>query len=307
MQLLLFLGMAFGLFVIASLIGVYVLSGMTGIGVEQLSDSKNWDLANPKFKTYMRGMLLVQFFFLFVIPALIFSRVSDPKPMKYLGLKAPSSAMYWFWGILVILVAYPFVEYLGLVNQKMAGGEGWMKEMEEEATRQLKFMLQERTPLELVKNLFFIALFAGVGEELFFRGILQRMFIRATRSPWAGIIITGIIFSGIHFQFYGFFPRMFLGVLLGAIYWFSGSLWVAILAHFLYDAVIIIIIYFSPQILDNPSATLIEGREIALFFGAMVSLAFTFIILYRMQKKSVTRFDEIYNDDFPKKDDGLSF
>ncbi|RYZ53916.1 MAG: CPBP family intramembrane metalloprotease [Sphingobacteriales bacterium] len=310
MQMLLFFGMAFGLFVIATLIGISILSAITGIGLSQLQDSSQWDLTNPKMITFMRGMILLQFLFLFTIPSLLFSFFSDPKPLQYLGLKAPSSGIYWVWGILIILVAYPFVEYVGFVNQKIPVGaetERWMKGMEEEAARQIKFMLQERTPVELVKNLFFIALFAGVGEELFFRGILQRMFIRLTKNPWMGIILTAAIFSGIHFQFYGFFPRLFLGVLLGAIYWYSGSLWVAILAHFLYDAAVIVLVYFNPHMLENAEATLIKGQEFALLIGAMISLAVTFVILAQMQKKSVTTYEAIYNDDFPKEKDDFSF
>jgi membrane protease YdiL (CAAX protease family) len=307
-QMLVFLGIAFGLFIIAFTIGGFVLSKMTGIGIEQLQNSKNWDLANPNYRTYMRGMILLQFFFLFCIPALVFARISDPKPMRYLGLKAPSATIYWIWGILVLVVAFPFVEYIGIVNHKLAGGdEGWMKEMEEAALRQIKFMMQEKTPLELVKNLVFIALFAGVGEELFFRGILQRLFIRATRSPWAGIIITAVVFSGIHFQFYGFFPRFFLGILLGAIYWYSGSLWVAILAHFLYDAAVIVLVYFNPEMLQNTEATLIKGQELQLLIGAIVSLILTAAILWYMQKKSATSYEAIYNDDFPKQKDNFSF
>ena len=306
MQLLLFLGMAFGLFMIATIIGVSVLSKMTGINILELQDSKSWDLANPRMVTFMRGMILLQFLFLFSIPALLFSYFSDPYPMNYLGLKAPGNSMYWIWGILLIIVAYPFVEYIGYINQKIPIGgntERWMKGLEEEAARQIQFMLKERTPVELVKNLVFIALFAGIGEELFFRGILQRMFIRATKSPWAGIVITAIIFSGIHFQFYGFFPRMFLGVLLGAIYWYSGSLWVAMLAHFLYDAAVIVLIYFNPQMLENAEASLIKGQQMQLLIGAVISLALTFVILRRMQKQSVNSYEAVYNNDLPKKDD----
>ena len=310
MQMLLFFGIAFGLFIIATFFGIYILSSMTGISLAQLQDSSKWDLTNPKMITFMRGMILLQFLFLFTLPSLVFSVLSDPKPMQYLGLKAPNSAIYWVWGILIILVAYPFVEYVGFVNQKIPVGaetERWMKGMEEEAARQIKFMLQERTPAELLKNLVFIALFAGVGEELFFRGILQRMFIRLTRNPWMGIILTAAIFSGIHFQFYGFLPRLFLGVLLGAIYWYSGSLWIAMLAHFFYDAAVIVLVYFNPHMLENADATLIKGQEFALLIGAMISLAVTFVILHQMQKKSITSYEAIYDDDFPKQKDDFTF
>jgi membrane protease YdiL (CAAX protease family) len=230
--------------------------------------------------------------------------------MQYLGLKKPGNAIYWVLGILIIVVAYPFVEYIAYLNQKIpvsSATERWMKGMEEDAARQIKAMLQNHTPAELFKNLVFIALFAGIGEELFFRGILQRMFIRLTKNPWVGIIVTAIIFSGIHFQFYGFFPRLLLGILLGAIYWYSGSLWVAILAHFLYDAAIIILVYYNPEMLHNAEATLIKGQDTQLLIGALISLGVTLLILRQMQKKSMTNYDEIYNDDFPKKEDNFSF
>jgi membrane protease YdiL (CAAX protease family) len=309
MQLLLFIGMALGLFVIAGYIGAMVLANMTGLDLLKLQDSKNWDLSNPGYTTYMRGMILLQFLFLWVIPCLLFSYFSDTKPKQYLGLQSPGKHVYWLAGILVMLVAFPFVEYIGYINQKIlvsSAGESWVKTFEETAARQLKVMFHERTPAELIKNLVFIALFAGIGEELFFRGILQRLLIRSSRNPWVGIIVTAVVFSAFHLQFYGFLPRLFLGVLLGAIYWYSGSLWVAILVHFLYDAVGVVLIHLNPQMMENISETVIKG-EIPLLLSAMVSLALTFVILHQMQKQSVTSFDEIYGDDLPKQKDDFSF
>ena len=309
-QLLLFLGIAAASFLLASLAGVFILSKITGIELLKLQDSKSWDMANPAFITFIRGMILIQFLFLFTLPSFLFSLLSDRKPLQYLGLKAPSNGIYWLLGVLLILVAYPFVEYLGYINQKIPVGdqtERWMKGMEEEAARQIKFMLQKRNPVELLKNLLFISVFAGIGEELFFRGILQRLLIRVTKNPWMGIILTAAIFSGIHFQFYGFLPRLLLGVLLGAIYWYSGSLWVAILAHFLYDAAIILLVYFNPQMLETPDATLLQGQQWQLLVSAMISGAITAFVLSQMQKKSIASWEAVYNDDFPKKDKDFDF
>jgi membrane protease YdiL (CAAX protease family) len=305
MQLLLFLGVAFGLFVISTFIGLPVLSKMTGISVFELQDSAQWDLSNPAMMTFIRGMILLQFLFLFTVPALLFSYFSDPYPMQYLGLRQPSKAVYWILGIAVILIAYPFVEYVGYWNQKVpiSGRTGqWMKGLEEEATKQIAAMLKVHTPAELLKNIIFIALFAGIGEELFFRGILQRLFIRLTKNPWMGIVLTAAIFSGIHFQFYGFFPRLLLGILLGAVYWYSGSLWVAILCHFLYDAAVIVLIYFNPQLLQSPEAGLIQQAGGPSIFVALASLAFTVMLLLQMHKQSIASWDDVYGDDFPPKD-----
>jgi uncharacterized protein len=82
MQMLLFFGMAFGLFVIASFIGATVLSKTTGIGLAELQNSAEWDLTNPAYRTYMRTMILLQFVFLFTIPSLLFAYFSDPKPTQ---------------------------------------------------------------------------------------------------------------------------------------------------------------------------------------------------------------------------------
>lgn len=297
-QLLLFTGMAFGLFTVLSLIGITVLSSITGINVFQMQDVSKWDPKNPNMIFFIRGMLLIQFLGLFLIPSLLFGYFSDPKPTTLLGLKAPNNSIYWILGIIALVVAIPFVEATGVLNQKLiTGGEAqkWMKSMEEEAAKQIQFMLARHTPTELILNLIFISVFAGVGEELFFRGVLQRLFIQLTKSPWAGILITAMIFSAFHMQFFGFLPRFFLGVLLGAVYWYSGSLWTAILAHFLYDGMIIVIMYFNPQMAQDPNATLTQASQLSLM--ALISLVLTGMVLWQMKKKSTTRYEEVYHQD----------
>ena len=299
-QLLLFIGMAFGIFFALSLIGMLLLSGMTGIGMSDLQDADNWDFSNPKMIYFMRGMLLLQFLGLFVIPSLLFAYFADPKPMQFIGLRKPSAPLYWALGFMVLLISLPLVEYLGQLNQKISldhETNKWMKGLEEDAAKQIQFMLKEHTVSELLLNLVFIAVFAGVGEELFFRGILQRLMIRAFKSPWAGIIITPAIFSGFHFQFFGFFPRLALGILLGAVYWYSGSLWTAILAHFLYDALIIVLVYFNPEMIREPNKPMMDPAN--LIVAAVISLAATLFIVWQMKKHSRTSYQEIYNDDKP--------
>ena len=299
MQLLLFFGMAMGVFLVFSLIGVTLLSSMTGIHVLDVKDLMKEPI-HPRALSFIRGMLLIQFLGLFVIPSLLFAYFSDPKPGQYLGFRAPGHVSYWVLGIVALLVSLPFVELAGILNQKMVigtEGQAWMKQMEEEAARQIQFMVREHTPEQLILNLIFIALFAGVGEELFFRGILQRLFIRITKSPWAGILLTALIFSAFHMQFYGFIPRFLLGALLGAIYWYSGSIWPAILAHFLYDALIIVVLYLNPEMVKDPSATLTNVSGISM--AALVSLALTVGAVWLMKRNSRNSYVKVYHEDEP--------
>ena len=57
--------------------------------------------------------------------------------------------------------------------------------------------------------------------------------------------LSAFIFSFIHFQFYGFLPRMFLGLLLGYLFYYSGSLWTSILMHFVNNGAAVVISYLQ--------------------------------------------------------------
>jgi uncharacterized protein len=306
MQLLLFIGMAFGIFSIFGVLGATLLPSITGIDLATFQDSTKWDASNPSMIIFIRGMLLLQFLGLFLIPGLLFGYYSDPKPMHYLGFRKPQTSLYIILGIGAMLLAIPFVEFAGILNKKMIPGEDatqWVKSLEENANRQIKFMLGKGTITEYLSNLLFIAVFAGVGEELFFRGILQRLFIKLTKNPWIGIILTAILFSGFHLQFYGFIPRLFLGIVLGAIYWFSGSLWPAIIAHFVYDAFLISLIYMQPNLIQDEAATMVAPSMMGIM--AVISLALVLFLVWRMVKMSRSTYEEEYKNDNPP--DGLSF
>jgi membrane protease YdiL (CAAX protease family) len=195
-------------------------------------------------------------------------------------------------------VALPFVDFTGIINNSLiseSSGIGkWMKAAEEDAARQIKFMLTQKGLTNLFLNLLFVAVFAGVGEELFFRGVLQRLFIKLFRNPWMGIIVTAIIFSAIHLQFYGFIPRFVLGVLLGLIYWYSGSLWPAIVAHFAYDAMAVIIIHFNPSMADQENVTASFGNQAILAAGSFVLVL---LLVIWMKRKSINSYEKVYARD----------
>lgn len=305
-QLLLFLGMAMGIFMIFSLIGMSILSAITGISIFDVGNMSKWTSTNPNMLTYVRGMLLIQFLGLFVIPSLLFAYFSDPKPLQYVGLKQPIKPIYWLLGIASLIIAIPLVEYTGLLNRDInfGGAQKWMQSMEDEAMQQIKFMLGKRTPGELITNLIFISVFAGIGEELFFRGVLQRLFIKAFKNPWLGILLTAFLFSALHVQFFGLIPRFLLGILLGAVYWYSGSLLTAIVAHFLYDSFFITWAYFQPNIIEDTTSSLVNGS--AQIILALVSAALVAFLVWLMKKNSTITYSAVYkSDEIPKHQDLL--
>lgn len=297
LQLLIFAGIAVGCFMIFGFIGTLVLAKVTGLDLMELSDPDKWDYSNPALLSFIRGMLVIQFIGLFIIPVFVFARLSDSKPREWLGLK-PAKPLYFILGTIVLIVALPFVDWSGTINHQLIPETTsigkWMKASEESAAKQIEFLLKRHNIQDLLFNLLFVAVFAGVGEELFFRGVLQRLFIKIFKNPWAGILVTAFIFSAFHFQFYGFIPRFILGILLGLIYWYSGSLWPAIIAHFAYDAFAVIMIYFNPALAEQDSVTISLGNQTVL---AAISAALVIAIIVAMKRKSTNSYAAAYARD----------
>jgi membrane protease YdiL (CAAX protease family) len=120
----------------------------------------------------------------------------------------------------------------------------FLVEMEEGTSEMVRNLLLAEQPHELWFNLLTIAVIPAIGEELIFRGILQKKLDEQLKNPHLAIWLAALIFSAIHMQFQGFLSRMLLGGILGYMYHWTGNLWVPIFAHLVNNAVQIIGQYF---------------------------------------------------------------
>ncbi len=305
-QFLILISIALASFFIIGLLGTVLLSKISGMSLETMSDSAKWDYNSSTLITVIRGMQIIQFVSLFLIPSFLCAWFFSTNSKKYLGFKKPSNMGYFLVAAGVLLLSLPLVSFLGELNRNVqfpASIANWMKEQEAEAAKTIKALLSKHTIKDLILNIICIAGLAAVGEELLFRGVAQRLLIKLCKSPWAGIIISAFLFSAMHVQFYGFLPRFVLGILLGAIYWYSGSLWTAILAHFVYDAALIILVYFNPQSLNDENS--LNLSNIAL--GAAISAALVVFLVLWMKKKSTVTYEQVYADDKQVKDHPFDF
>jgi hypothetical protein len=125
----------------------------------------------------------------------------------------------------------------------LSGLEDAIKNMEENAGQLTEAFLSTTSVQGFMVNMVMIAVLPAIGEELFFRGLIQKQFIEWTRKPWVGILLASAFFSFLHMQFYGFVPRFYLGLVFGVMYYWSGSIWVPMLAHFLNNGTAVVI-YF---------------------------------------------------------------
>lgn len=176
----------------------------------------------------------------FVVPGLIFAYYWDfEKPLEPLGIEQAKNAKAYLLTALLMVISIPLVYGIYALNQKMALPAGWesleesWKTQEERAAATIGLLLDTPGTLALFFNLLILVLLPAFGEELIFRGLLQRIFLQASRNHHLAIWTTAILFSAIHMQWYGFLPRMMLGAGFGYLVVWSGSLFPAIFGHLL--------------------------------------------------------------------------
>jgi len=284
-QLALFLGLFGFAFILTQIISVVIFQA-NGI---KILDIEHIDWKDAHVITVFKVVQALSSILMFMLPAFLYALFTFTGRYGYfLGFRNAEKSNMYMLAIVGILLAMPFVFWLGKLNEGIPLPDGLTK-LEEQTAQQMTAFLKVKTSADIVLNVFIIALLPALAEELCFRGALQRILINLSRSPWVGIVVTAILFSSLHLQFSGFLPRMFLGIVLGAFYWYSGSIWTSILAHFVNNAVQVIAASYAPQYIDkNPESPML---------AAIVSGIVIWAILWFFQKQSTITYSKVYETD----------
>lgn len=286
-QLALFLCLFGGAFMVYGMLASMLMK-MMGLSVLNLSpDQIDW--SNPKIVNTLKALQALATLVIFLLPAYAFTRLVFLRSFaRNLGFRAADRPNMYVLSVIVMMLSLPLVFWLGELNQSVPLPE-WMSSLENDVSKQLEAFLKYRGPAGVFLNLVIIALLPAIGEELCFRSVMQRIIIQLSGNAWAGILITAFLFSALHLQFEGFLPRMFLGGILGVLYWYSGSIWTAILAHFTNNAVQVLFVSYFPQyIKENPSIPLLLVVASSVSVGA--------VIMYYKNESRQT-FTRVYRSD----------
>ncbi|MEO5595106.1 MAG: type II CAAX endopeptidase family protein [Chitinophagaceae bacterium] len=240
-------------FILIGLLGAgLVVGGLVGLGVWMAMTGKGpmtfeKDMLNPKFTNAARLMQMVSVLFMFFLPALITARLMSRTPLKWLGYKEGFNWKQLILTVSVIMICLPLVGALGELNQAIPltkSLETFFKKLEDNYNSQVEALAAMRSPGEFIFSLIVMALFPAVFEETLFRGGLQQILIAWFKKPMVAIVITSLIFSAVHFSYFGFLPRFALGMVLGLLFYYSKSIWLNMTAHFLNNAFAICYMYY---------------------------------------------------------------
>lgn len=282
-------------FLITLVAGLLLAIPLFGMGFMELIESFS-NIVHPDYTRILKYLQLVQSVGLFVIPPFILAWFFGGRVLRYLFL---DRRIKWETALLttvLMLSAIPLINLMAHLNAQISlpdsfsALEQWMIRTEESAKRLTETFLQADTFMVLVYNLFLIAVIPAIGEELLFRGVIQRLFSEWTRNKHAGVWIAAILFSAMHLQFYGFIPRTLLGVLFGYLLVWSGRMWIPVLAHFVNNAAAVLVYYYiGKDKISEDIETL--GAERGDWLYAILSLLFFLIFIvgfYNREKRTAS-------------------
>lgn len=234
----------------------------------------------------------IQMVLMFFMPAITLIVWSGQEPISFLGLNRYGGVVNLsILALAILLVSMPFISLLTQINRLLILPDGlsslelWMQNLERSAQETTTLLLAGTSIWDYLGNILFIGVFAAVAEEVFFRGALQQLLVKLFKNKHVGVWMTSFIFSLMHLQFYGFLPRIILGVLLGYLFVYSRNLWIPILTHFLNNALVVTLNFFFKensvhQYLENPPITSI------LIITGLVSLGLLIYLFWVYQAKA---------------------
>jgi len=243
-------------FLLFLLIGILLAPFVLGIPVAELMNALNSDAVDQHLNL-MRYFQVLQGIGFFIVPAFfaayLFSGTLDSSTKitdtDYLSLRQTAPSKSFGAVLLLMLSAIPCINLLATLNEmivfkgSLSGLEQHLRNLEENARQLIELFINVDHAGGMFFNIFMIAILPALGEELIFRGILQKIIARWTGNIHVAIIITGFLFSLMHRQFYEFFPIWLLGIVFGYLLIWSGTIWLPIFAHFVNNTFTVCVSY----------------------------------------------------------------
>ncbi len=287
-----------------SLLGFLGCRIFLGINFEALTAMLE-NFNDPFNLLFLKFFQVLQTLGMFILPPFVLAYALDKKPLRFLQLdRKPTWIMV---GVVcaIILVYGPVIEWVSLVNQHlvlpgwMSAIEAWMRNSENQANEITQAFLSTKSFGGLLSNLFIVAVLPAVGEELLFRGVLQKLVKSMTGNYHCAIWITAALFSALHLQFFGFLPRLLLGALFGYLLEWTGTLWLPMIAHFSNNAAGVIVFFITGEGLepDKPDAPIFNNSAFVLALVSGVIVYFLLRYLYK-QREEINKPENKPENDF---------
>jgi uncharacterized protein len=282
-----------GFVVVGGLLAAFVYTTLAGISFEKLQETAM--NPGPDSKFILWGFQGTNQLFMFIVLPFLYVYFFNKSLLAKFIHRSDNLISYSLLAFLLILVSIPIISWMSEWNKEihlpdfMHGIEHWAEAKEAEAKRLTETIAYYSNTYEFIIALTVIAILPALGEEFLFRGIIQNEFIAIIKNPHTAIWITGFLFSFMHFQFFGFIPRMLLGVTFGYLYFWSGNILIPILVHFLNNAFTLIALNLYKQKVINIDPDSAESLPAISIIVSLIVFSFLLFIFKGINKHPIEK------------------
>ena len=242
--------------------------------------------------------IVLQDVLMFILPAILLAVICYKRPWRFLEIDRPPSWLALVIVVVVWAVSMPAMNWLVEWNQNihlpasMAALEQTLRDYEDAMEQITNQLLTLNSVGDLVAGILVVGVMAGVSEEFFFRGALFGIMRRGRANIHIVIWTVAIVFSAIHFQFFGFVPRMLLGAWFGYLLVWTRSLWVPVIAHALNNGIVVVFQWLdSNHYIDGNALEQLgvpaEGQFPALALASAIATILLIVAAKRVFSKKI--------------------
>jgi uncharacterized protein len=241
------------------------------------------DMTNESTLMFFRFKMMVDIIFVFITSATIFRKFMEFEGQDYLVVRKKPNFKYIGIVLLLFLVCFPVSNFLLYVNNLIDTSDA-IREAENENALFTQALLYTGNFSNFMLNILCIGLLTAIGEELIFRSVFQRLFVKMIPNVHVAVFMGAALFSLMHFSFYGFIPRLFMGIVLGYIYLSTANVWYCVVFHFLNNGIAITFAYLMQKGYDLSFYDMLGAGEIDRWFGLVILAALVIFAVFQLQR-----------------------
>ncbi len=277
-------------FVIFMVLGLLIAIPAFGVEVSELNHALDPTkmMENIGLLKFLQSMYSIG---LFAFPPILVAWFFSGKIWGYLKLNVNPKLLLIVLSVITVIAAMPIINFLLELNtaihfpDSMSAFEDLMEKLENDAKKITELFLVTDSFTVYLVNLLVLAVIPALGEELLFRGIFQRLFHEWSKNAHIAIWLSAFFFSAMHMQFYGVIPRMVLGAFLGYLFYWSGSLWLPIIAHFFNNAIAVTSFYLNDDISEQAETIGTGDGASSQVLLSLVIVSALIYLFYRISKE----------------------
>jgi membrane protease YdiL (CAAX protease family) len=263
----------------AAAMGLQLVLGIVIVIIAQIMAPSGATATETAALIFTPGMVAIQVMTtcsLLTVVALLIPKAFSLAPRRYLRLGATSPEIFAYAALGIVGVGFLGDEAVFVLHRFMPGTFDTTT-----LTAFNELFVSAPTATFVILTLV-VAVGPGIGEELFFRGLVLRSFERnMTRS--LAVLLSAFLFGVMHMDLLQGFGAMLLGLFLGFVTIQSGSIWPAVTAHAFNNLLCSLFARYNPPAAPDPWE---QGHPAAVL---VPSILITVASVYALSRLSQNR------------------